>query len=241
VRAHLLYSVNGLKEELMAKARTKINTGVFDKRGRDTIGERAFFFVLAAAVIYGLGVTAYGAHYSHQIGFQPGIWGILLLGLAVPITGIVIAVKSDNPLLSFFGYNLVVIPFGLILGPVLDEYSPSVIMNAALITGGVTAVFGILGVSQPKWFEGLGSTLFICLCGLLVVRIAQLFIPALAGFGLIDWLSAGLFSMYIGYDMHRATSVPKTLDNAVDVAVDLYLDIINLFLSILRIAGSSSD
>ena len=31
---------------------------------------------------------------------------------------------------------------------------------------------------------------------------------------------------------------PKTLDNAVDSALDIYLDVINLFLRILRILGS---
>nr|MCR5618576.1 Bax inhibitor-1 family protein [Lachnospiraceae bacterium] len=56
------------------------------------------------------------------------------------------------------------------------------------------------------------------------------------------WIGAALFSGYIGYDFWRAQQFPKTLDNAVDCAVDIYLDIINLFLRILRIlAGSRSS
>lgn len=66
--------------------------------------------------------------------------------------------------------------------------------------------------------------------------IAQLFIPELR-LGVIDYIGAGIFSLYIGYDMYRANSMTKTMDNAVDICVDLYLDIINLFLFLLRIMG----
>jgi len=66
--------------------------------------------------------------------------------------------------------------------------------------------------------------------------IGQMFIPALR-LGIIDYIGAGLFSLYIGYDMYRANHVAKTLDNAIDISIDLYLDIVNLFLFVLRILG----
>ena len=53
-------------------------------------------------------------------------------------------------------------------------------------------------------------------------------------------MSAGIFSLYIGYDYQRAQFYPPTVDNAVDCALDIYLDIINLFLDILRILARSS-
>ncbi len=37
--------------------------------------------------------------------------------------------------------------------------------------------------------------------------------------------------------MYRANKMPKTIDNAIDICIDLYLDIINLFLYMLRIMG----
>ena len=54
-------------------------------------------------------------------------------------------------------------------------------------------------------------------------------------FSIIHYLAAGPFAPYIGYDMWRASEIPATLDNAVDVSVSLYLDILNLFLWILPI------
>ena len=53
-----------------------------------------------------------------------------------------------------------------------------------------------------------------------------------------DWVVALLFCGYIGYDWAEAQNNAKTLDNAIDSAVALYLDIINLF---LRLLGSSKD
>ena len=44
-----------------------------------------------------------------------------------------------------------------------------------------------------------------------------------------------IFSGYIGYDWARANMIPKTLDNAIDSAASLYIDIINLFIRILQI------
>jgi len=46
-----------------------------------------------------------------------------------------------------------------------------------------------------------------------------------------------IFCGYVGVDWGRANQVPKTVDNAVDSAAALYMDIINLFLRILRILG----
>ena len=39
--------------------------------------------------------------------------------------------------------------------------------------------------------------------------------------------------------MWRASEIPATLDNAVDVAIALYLDIINLFITLARIYAES--
>ena len=51
----------------------------------------------------------------------------------------------------------------------------------------------------------------------------------------LSWIGVGLFSMYIGYDWHRAQQGTKTVYHAIDCAVDLYLDITNLFLDLLEL------
>jgi hypothetical protein len=218
-----------------------VNTGVFKRDGSDVLSERGFFFALGLAVMYGLAGTAIVAYQVAQLHHIPGLMEIIIVGLVVPILGILMAVKSDNPFISFVGYNMVVIPFGVILAPLVNVYSPNVIRNAFGMTCCVTAVMCCLSTLYPAWFSRLGGILFSCLLGLVLVRVLQLFFPSLGEFTIIDWIGAGIFSLYIGYDWYRANNVPKTLDNAVDIALDLYLDIINLFLQILRIMGKSKD
>ena len=58
---------------------------------------------------------------------------------------------------------------------------------------------------------------------------------------LYDTLIVTIFSLYIGYDWSRACSYEPTLDNAIDSACDLYLDIINVFLALLRILNRGRD
>jgi len=73
----------------------------------------------------------------------------------------------------------------------------------------------------------------------LTTLVAVSLLSLLFGFNLnrdfIAYVSAAIFTLYIGYDWHKAQMYPKTLDNAVDCALDLYLDIINLLLDLLRI------
>lgn len=214
-----------------------LSTGVFEREGQDTLSDRAFYFVLGLCIIWGLGATAYIASVVAKSGYQPDITAILVLGLAIPIAGICIAIFSSNPLISFVGYNMVCVPFGIILAPVLNHYAPNVIQNAFMATCCVTVIMMCLSTMYPAFFAQLGGILFSVLIGLIIVRFMQVFIPGMRGFGWIDWISAALFSLYIGYDWYRASEVPRTLDNAVDIAVSLYLDIVNLFLTLLQIYG----
>jgi FtsH-binding integral membrane protein len=143
--------------------------------------------------------------------------------------------------LSFIGYHLVLIPFGAILGPWLAHMNlshPGVVHQAAFLTAAVSAVMGGTGVLYPNFYRGIGGALFGALLALLVVSVISLFVPALAHLAVIHWIAAGIFALYIGYDMWRASDVPATLDNAVDIAISLYLDVINLFLRIASILSS---
>jgi FtsH-binding integral membrane protein len=222
----------------MSNSFQTVSTGVFDRHGVDKISSRVFFATLGSVLVYGFVATAYIANMTSGMFAEKLNWlTIIFVGLVIPILGIIIAVKSSNPFISFIGYNMVVIPFGIILAPVLQQYSKDVIQNAFTLTAIDVITMSMLAVIFPNFFSKIGGAIFISLIGLVVVRIAQCFIPVLANLTIIDWISAGIFSLYVGFDWWRANNVPKTFDNAIDIALDLYLDIINLFLSILRILG----
>ncbi len=166
------------------------------------------------------------------------IW-LFLIGYFVPcIFGIFLFKGSNNPLISFIGYNFVVVPFGLVINLAVSRYDSDVVSEAILITGSVTLGMMCLGSMFPVFFKKIRNALTIALLLVIIVELVCLLVFKIHH-GIIDWIVVLIFCGYIGYDWGRANQIPKTLDNAVDSAAALYIDIINLFFRILRILGRS--
>lgn len=163
-------------------------------------------------------------------------WVFLAGYFASCFLGVYLFESSRSPWVSFIGYNFVVVPFGLVVNLVVSRYDPSLVVEAIRITAGVTLVMMLLGSMYPKFFARLSGVLAITLLSVLLVELFQIFFLGIHH-DWIDWAVAVIFCGYIGYDWGRANRIPKTLDNAVDSAAALYMDIINLFLRILRILG----
>jgi len=174
-----------------------------------------------------------------------GVWGMLgfALGiLAVSFLGVFVAQSSDNPVISLVGYALVAGPFGLLLGPVLALYETSSILKVLAITATVVIVLGLVGVFIPDDLAPWGLWLT---GGLLLVILAQFIVPLLGSFGLpvegamtwVDWIALVIFGGLVIFDLNRAIRLPFTHDNAIDSAVAIYLDFINIFIRLLSLMG----
>lgn len=150
--------------------------------------------------------------------------------------GIYLFNNSEKPVVSFIGYNFVVVPFGLIINLVVGRFDPEIVMQAVRVTGSVTFIMMLLGSMYPKFFQRIVGGLTVALLCVIVVELIEIFIFK-SGSSIFDWAVAAIFCGYIGYDWARANAIPKTYDNAIDSAAALYIDIINLFLRILRILG----
>ena len=100
----------------------------------------------------------------------------------------------------------------------------------------VTATMMLLAIIRPQFFLGLGRTLFLTWIIGIVAEVVATWLLGYRG-EIFDWVFVILFSGYIGYDVAKSQAYPKTLDNAVDSALDIYLDIINLFIRLLSILG----
>ena len=156
--------------------------------------------------------------------------------LASCFFGIYLFNKSAIPLVSFVGYNFVVVPFGLIINLVVSQYDQDIVLQAIRVTGMVTFVMMLLGSMYPAFFKKISGGLSIALFCVIIVELIEVFIFN-THHGILDWIVAIIFCGYIGYDWARANAIPKTYDNAIDSAAALYMDIINLFIRILRILG----
>jgi FtsH-binding integral membrane protein len=166
-----------------------------------------------------------------RFGFWPFIIGYFVSCFA----GVMLFTMSNKPIISFVGYNLVVVPFGFVVNIVVSGYNPEIVIEAIKVTGLVTAGMMVLGTLFPKFFERIAGALFAALFLVIIVELVDIFFLGGGNKGWIDWVVVIIFCGYIGYDWGRANRLPKTLDNAIDCAAALYMDIINLFLRILRI------
>jgi len=216
-----------------------MDLGVFDRTETNDqiISGSTYNLVIGLTLIWGFAVNWFmviNIPIESIVNINPIVF---FLGyLASCFFGIYLFKKSDNPVVSFVGYNFVVAPFGLIINLVVSQYNPDIVLQAIRVTGMVTFVMMLLGSMYPAFFKKIVGALTIALLCVIVVELIEMFIFN-THHGILDWIVAIIFCGYIGYDWARANSIPKTYDNAVDSAAALYMDIINLFLRILRILG----
>ena len=204
-------------------------------KSHENLTEKTYNLVIGACLLYGFAVNAIMVRFLSPVFLGMNPLAFLLGYFVLCFAGIFIS-RSENPALSFLGYNLVVIPIGAVLAISLPAYSMTHIYTAIVITGLVVAVMMVLASLFPNLFSRMGTALFISLTVTIVVEVfAMIF-----GFGgdIFNWIFVVIFSLYIGYDWYRAQQFPKSLDNAIDCVLDLYLDIINLFLRILEIISN---
>ncbi|WP_218573519.1 hypothetical protein [Rheinheimera lutimaris] len=97
-------------------------------------------------------------------------WIFFLGYFASCFLGVYLFTKSDSPLVSFIGYNFVVVPFGLIINIAVSRYDPDLVVEAIKITGVVTGITMVLGALFPKFFARISGALTISL--LIVIDLA---------------------------------------------------------------------
>ena len=143
--------------------------------------------------------------------------------------------KSNNPVISFLGFSALSTGFGFLLTYFVSFYTKLEIYKAFAITGLVVALMTIISTIFPRFFLKLGKILFISLLLVIVIEIIMLILGISST--VIDLIVCIIFCGYIGYDWQRAQNYPPTIDNAIDSAADIYVDIVNLFVRILSIIG----
>lgn len=203
------------------------------------ISDRMFNFILGSMLLYGFAMNWYlvSTIPIETIKAIPQ-WKILVGYIVSAFAGIILYNSSDNPILSFIGYNLVVIPVGVVLQLILSIYSydPNIVVQSVQLTTVVTFGMIVMGTLFPAFFKGIASMLFISLLMAIIAELLLMFVFKV-NLKIMDFIIAIIFCGYIGYDWAKAQESEKTVDSAIDGAANLYLSIINLFIRILSIMG----
>jgi len=120
----------------------------------------------------------------------------------------------------------------------LSEIGAIVVLFVFLLTLSIFTILGIVGWALQKDLSFIGSTLFIILLILIAFSIFNWFVPqSETTLVVISCISAGLFSVYIVYDFNQIKKRSLTSKDVPSAVLSLYLDFVNLFLSLLRIVA----
>ncbi|WP_291950207.1 Bax inhibitor-1/YccA family protein [Campylobacter sp.] len=151
--------------------------------------------------------------------------------------------KRETPLnlILLFGFTFC---SGLTLTPLLYSVlampaGASIIAQAFALT---TVAFGALSVfamNTKKDFTIMGKMLFVALIVIVVASLINIFFQSSIVSLAISGIGAILFSFYILYDTQNI--IKGNYETPIEGAVALYLDFINLFISLLNILRSFSS
>ncbi|MEG0052038.1 MAG: Bax inhibitor-1/YccA family protein [Comamonas sp.] len=121
---------------------------------------------------------------------------------------------------------------GMILG---FSNGTQLIMTAFAGTAGVFFVMAMLATVIKRDLSGMGKFLFVGALVLMVGAIINVFVGSTAGMMAISMLAIGIFSAYMLYDLKQIIDGGET--NYISATLSLYLDIFNVFQSLLALLG----
>jgi len=123
-------------------------------------------------------------------------------------------------------------------------YTGQSIAKTFFITGAVFASMSIYGYTTHKDLTSFGSFLVMGLIGIIITSVVNIFLKSSAVDFAVSLISVGVFMGLIAYDTQKLKSIYYQSGGgemgqkmAIVGAFSLYLDFINLFLSLLRFLG----
>ncbi|XP_036226119.2 protein lifeguard 1 isoform X1 [Bactrocera oleae] len=154
------------------------------------------------------------------------------------------SVRRQTPL-NFIFLFLFTLAESFLLGVTATYYAASEVMLAVGITAAVCLALTLFAF-QTKWdFTICGGILMVAIVVFLIFGIVAIFIPGKVITLVYSSIGALIFSIYLVYDTqlmmggkHKYAISPEEY---IFAALNLYLDIINIFMYILAIIGASRN
>lgn len=176
-----------------------------------------------------------------QPGIAPamlGLWPVLLVVDIVCWIALFFARRTSGLNVALF-YLFGAVQ-GAILGPVLtlvEQVAPGVPAQAAFLTVGVFGGLSLYALNSKRDFSYLGGFLFAALIGLIIAGIVMFFVHSTLLNTLYCLGGILIFSAFVLYDTSQIIH-NLAPDEAIVGAINLYLDILNLFWFLLRLLMS---
>jgi len=145
----------------------------------------------------------------------------------------------------FWGFCAVM---GLSLSTVFLVYSQASIARAFFITSADFAAMSLYGYTTKRDLTAMGAFMMMGIFGLIIASVVNLFLMSSALQWVVSVVGVLVFTGLTAYDVQRikqtyaeswGTEANDKL--AISGALSLYLDFINLFMSMLRLTGNSRN
>ncbi|MDE6135646.1 MAG: Bax inhibitor-1/YccA family protein [Muribaculaceae bacterium] len=174
------------------------------------------------------------------------MWVLIIaeLGIVFGVSGAITRMSSATASMLFYLFAVV---NGLMLCTIFYAYAPMAIVKTFFITAGTFGAMSVYGYFTHQNLAKIGSILSMCLIGLLIAIVVNIFLRSSSLDWIISIVGVLLFIGLTAWDtqqiktMAQMTSGEDTGRLATLGALNLYLDFINLFLFLLRIFGGNRD
>lgn len=219
----------------------------------DTVGLNRFFAKIYGFVSAGIGLSAVTSFLALTV-FKQATINLLVGGgsgfimiLMLAEIGLVFAASamaaknSPAALPMFLGYSVL---NGVTISFVLMLYTQTAVFNAFLSSALMFVVMAVIGATTKKDLSAMGQALRAALWGVIIASLVNIFLGSSGMSFMISIVSVLIFAGLIAYDNQRIRYVFEETNGqvgqgwVVSMALQLYLDFINLFLNLLRIFGS---
>lgn len=225
-----------------------------NKQETQVYGLNRFYGKIYAFLAMGIGISAIisymslGAWESQVMSlinnFPLGFWGIWIAEIALVVF---LGVKAQkNPSLAIGGFVVYSALNGLTLAVTLRMYDLGTVTQAFVTASATFLVMSLVGSFTKRDLSGMGRAALSCLLGIIIAMLLNVFV---LHSGAVDFfisvLMVVIMSGITAYDnqmirrLYLGSNGEVGNGVAVFMALQLYLDFINLFLSFLRIFGYS--
>jgi FtsH-binding integral membrane protein len=223
----------------------------FDEARAEPGAVARFFNVVYAWMAAGLALSAVVAWWvstredlMQQVFRGPVLVGLIIAQLALVVT-ISAAVNRIGPGVATALFLLYSALTGLTLSAIFVVYTQASLATTFLVTAGTFGAMSVYGMVTRRDLTRMGSLLFMALVGLIIASVVNIFLRSPAMYWVITYAGVLIFVGLTAYDTQRLRQVaiatahdPRmAARHAVNGALMLYLDFLNLFLMLLRIMG----
>ena len=208
--------------------------------------------LLVTAVISYLLGTVFLPQYVGFISAHPIMFYVLIFLPFILSFGVSSRRAQANSAYARLMFYLISASYGVTFTVILMSYRQSIVAISFLTTAVIFLTMSIVGRTTHKDLSRAGSMAFTALIGVIVLSLINMFLGSTGLMYLISYAILIIFIVMTAFDTQKLKQIYLTADSrggytintnslAVQGALALYLDFLNIFLVLLQLFGGSSN